>query len=228
MKILLIDVFQNKTIEALAQLPNAEVLYLPEIQRDEILLLIEDVNVLILNSKTQIDNALIDRAKALHLVIRAGVGLDHFDLPYLAEKNILACNTAGANADSVGEQTVGMLLALHHQLMKANAEVKRFEWIREPNRALEIKGKTVGIVGYGNTGKSVAKKLSGFDCQVLAYDKYKENYGDKFAQAVSMETIFEQADILTLHIPLTAETHHLASFSFFERFAKSLTFLNLS
>lgn len=227
MKILLIDTFSPNLLDALTALKH-EVNYRPDIQKEEVLSLIQDYEILILNSKVNIDKELIDRGKRLKLAIRAGVGMDHFDLEYLAEKGIIAANTAGANADAVGEQAVGMLLALRHKIAVANAQVKDFQWIREANRGVEIKGKTVGIIGFGNTGSAFARKLQGFDCEIIAYDKYKTNFGNEYVKEVSLETIFQQSDILSLHIPLTKETHSWVNEDFFQSFSKAITFLNLS
>lgn len=227
MNILLIDNFDTSLIADLQTIAK-NVTYLPQSDRNEILAIVSTYEILILNSKINIDKELIDKALKLKLVIRAGVGMDHFNLPYLAEKGIIAANTAGANADSVGEQTIGMLLALHHKIVQANAQVKDFQWIREENRALEIKGKTVGIIGYGNTGSAVARKLAGFGCKILVYDKYKQHFGNENVQECALETLYKEVDILTLHIPLSEETKNWVNFEFFEKFEKTLTFLNLS
>lgn len=227
MKLLLIDPFSDSLLHALTA-QGHQLNYLPDAEREEVEARIHLYDGLILNSKLRVDKILIDKAIRLRFVIRAGVGLDHFDVPYLEEKGIKALNTAGANADSVGEHTVGMLLALRHKLMQANAEVKRFEWRREANRGLEIKGKTVGIVGYGHTGTAVAKKLRGFECRILAYDKYKSGFGTDGVEEVGMQRIFEEADILSLHIPLTDETRAMIDGDYLAGFRKNITFLNLS
>lgn len=227
MKILLIDVFSDKLIADLQAIAT-KVSYLPQATKSEILRILPEYEILVLNSKISIDKTVIDCATNLRLVLRAGVGMDHFDLPYLAEKGILALNTAGANADSVAEHTIGMLLSLRHNLVQANAEVKQFFWNREANRGREIGGKTVGIIGFGHTGSAVAMKLQGFGCKILAYDKYKTGFGDDRVGEVDLATIFAEADILSLHIPLTAETNAWVDADFFAQFRKNITFLNLS
>ena len=158
---------------------------------------------LIVRSKTSIDRELLGADPTLKFIGRAGAGLDNLDLSYLAEKGIHVIHASEGNRDAVGEHAVGLLLALMRNIVKADQEVKRFVWAREANRGEEIMGKTVGIIGYGNTGQAFAKRLSGFGCNVLAYDKYKSNFSDAFCKEVQMETIFEEADILSLHIPLT-------------------------
>jgi len=137
-------------------------------------------------------------------------------------------NAPEANADAVGEHTVGMLLAVMLNLVKADTEVRKMQWNREANRGVELKGKTVALIGYGHTGKAVAKKLSGFEVTVLAYDKYLKNYGDIYASEATMADIFEQADIVSLHIPLTEETFHLIDADYINQFKKRVVLLNLS
>ncbi len=181
-----------------------------------------------MNSKVNADQELADRATKLKLVCRAGVGLDHIDVAYLSSKGIAVKNTAGSNADSVGEQTVGMLLTLRHKLMTANAQVKQYQWLREQNRGLEIKGKSIGIVGYGHTGKAVARNLSGFGAELLVYDKYVSGFGHAHVREVTMEALFARAEILTLHVPLTEETLQLVNDAYLARFQHPIWLLNLS
>jgi D-3-phosphoglycerate dehydrogenase len=226
-KILVIDHFPQDFLDKLRALP-VSVTYIPDTNREEVLELIPETDVLILNSKVQVDRELIDAGPNLKMAIRAGVGMDHFDLPYCEEKGIRAVNTAGANADSVAEHTVGMLLAMRHNLVRADREVKQMQWLREKNRGLEIKEKTIGIIGYGHTGSAVAKRLSGFGCDILVYDKYLLGFGNEFVREVKLNLIFEEADIVTLHIPLTEETRNFADATFFNQFAKPIHFLNLS
>ncbi|MDX1906870.1 MAG: NAD(P)-dependent oxidoreductase [Bacteroidia bacterium] len=227
MKVLVVDSFPQIFIEALQALP-IELTYVPQAQREEILHLLPDQEILIINSKIKIDREAADIATRLRLVLRAGVGMDHIDVPYLAQKGCRAYYMAGGNADAVGEQALGMLLALRHHVVRADKQVRSFVWLREANRGQEIGEKTVGIIGYGHTGKAVARRLSGFGCQVLAYDKYLSGYGDAYVRAADMAEIFAEADILTLHIPLTDETHRLVNDDFLARFQKPITFLNLS
>lgn len=227
MNVFVIDTFPDSFVQALAS-RDLTLTYRPAADRAEVLSLIGGQEVLILNSKVRVDRDLIDAAPALRLVIRAGVGMDHIDEAYLAEKGIAACNTQGANADAVGEQTVGMLLALRQHLRRADAQVRQFQWQREANRGLELGGRTVGLVGYGHTGRAVARKLSGFRCRVLAYDKYLTGYGELFANQATMDDLFQHADILSLHIPLTDETRELVNAEFLGRFKRPIMLLNLA
>ncbi|MEL6671713.1 MAG: NAD(P)-dependent oxidoreductase [Bacteroidota bacterium] len=227
MKVLIIDAFPEDFLQALAALP-VEVSYRPQDQRSDILPQLAAAEILVMNSKIRLDREAIDAAPQLKLVLRAGVGMDHIEVAYLEERGVIVRNTIGANADAVGEQTVGMLLALRHWIVRADQQVRQFQWKRAENRGREIGGKTIGLIGYGHTGKAVARKLSGFGCRVLAYDKYLTDYGDAYATEASLDQIFAEAEVCSLHIPLTEETHKYADAAFFARFAQPIFFLNLA
>lgn len=227
MQVLIIDKFPEPWLSRLRSLA-VEVTYLPKADRAVAMALLPQTDILILNSKISVDKEAIDAAPILKMVIRAGIGMDHIDEGYLKEKGIRAVNTIGANADSVGEQTVGMLLALQHHLIAANHEVKNFFWRRESNRATEIGGKTIGLIGYGHTGQAVAKRLSGFGMNILAYDKYRENYSDERVKESSMEEIFREAEVVSFHIPLTDETRGMGNDAFFDKFRRPIVLLNLA
>jgi D-3-phosphoglycerate dehydrogenase len=137
-----------------------------------------------------------------------------FDLPFLEKHNIKVVHASEGNRDAVGEYTIGALLSLMRNIPKADAEVRQKIWQREENRGMELAGKTVGIIGYGNMGKAFAKRLTGFDCKVIAYDKYKKSYSDQLVEEVQLATLKERTEILSLHIPLTDETRNLIDFQF--------------
>lgn len=227
MNILIIDPYHESLLEELDKLPLSYT-YEPDLSRAEILARLPEAEILIMNSRINIDKEAADAAPKLKLLIRGAVGMDHIDMEYLAIKGVRAQNCPGVNADSVGEQSVAMLLALRHHLHRADRQIRNFVWSREENRGHEMGKKTLGIIGYGNTGKATARKISGFGTRVIAYDKYLENYGDEFAEAVDMAEIFREADALSLHIPLTPETHQLANTDFFHSFSKPIYFLNLA
>lgn len=227
MQVLIIDKFPEPWLSRLQALA-VDVTYLPKADRAVTMALLPQTEILILNSKITIDKEAIDAAPNLKMVIRAGIGMDHIDCKYLQEKGIRAVNTIGANADSVGEQTVGMLLTLQHHLITANHEVKNFFWRRESNRATEIGGKTIGLIGYGHTGQAVAKRLSGFGMNILAYDKYRKNYSDQWAKESSMDEIFREAEIVSFHVPLTEETRRMGNDAFFDKFQRPIVLLNLA
>jgi D-3-phosphoglycerate dehydrogenase / 2-oxoglutarate reductase len=227
MNILVIDSFPERMIQQLEALGHP-LRYVPDSTRGEVLSQLDDVDILIMNSKVDANAELLVHGPHLKMICRAGVGMDHFDLPLLAAHGILAFNTPGANAIPVAEQAVGMLLCLLHNIARANSQVHDWKWLREENRGTELLGKTVGIIGHGNTGSALSRCLSGFGCRILAYDKYKTGFGDSTVEEVDVERIFEEADVLSLHIPLTAETHGWVDHRFFARFKKPIWFLNLS
>lgn len=174
----------------------------------------ENVVGIFVRTRTRVDEQLLGAQPTIQFVARAGAGLDNLDLPFLEKHNIKVIHASEGNRDAVGEYTIGALLSLMRNIPKADAEVRQKIWQREENRGMELAGKTVGIIGYGNMGKAFAKRLIGFDCKVIAYDKYKKNYSDKFVDEVSLETLKERAEILSLHIPLTEETRNLIDFQF--------------
>jgi D-3-phosphoglycerate dehydrogenase len=227
MKILIADDVHDCLTRGLVVLGH-EVVYQPAITREELIREIGHYEGLVIRTKTRIDENVLSQAVKLKFIGRAGAGVDNIDTAYCDSHGIHYFNAGEANADAVGEQTLATLLALSTNLVKADREVRQMIWDREGNRGFEIKGKTVGIIGYGNTGRAVARKLSGFDVRVLAYDKYLENYGDVFAEAATMDNLFAEADILSIHVPLTDETLHLVNETFLDKFSKPIVVLNLS
>ncbi len=227
MNILLIDSFPEKMIVQLRALEQA-VRYEPGWDKSEVLAHLEDVDILVMNSKVNADAELLAHGPRLKMICRAGVGMDHFDLPLLAAQGIVALNTPGANAIPVAEQAVGMLLGMMHNIARADRQVRQWQWLREENRGTELHGKTVGIIGYGNTGSAVSRCLSGFGCRVLAYDKYKHGYASDQVEEASLELIQMQAVVLSLHIPLTEETDGWVDAEFLGRFQKPIWLLNLA
>ena len=200
--------------------------YQPNITREELKSQHTGYQGLIVRSKTPIDRELLGEQPTLKVIGRAGAGLDNLDLPYLLERNIQVVHASEGNRDAVGEHAIGLLLSLVRNIAKADAEVKKMIWARENNRGSEVMGKTVGIIGYGNTGNAFARRLSGFGCNVLAYDKYKSNFSDAFCKQVDLQAIFEEADILSLHIPLTDETRMLVDIDYLKRFKKPIILIN--
>jgi D-3-phosphoglycerate dehydrogenase len=152
--------------------------------------------------------------------------MDTIDWQYANEKGIATVNSPEGNANAVGEHALGMLLSLLNNVTRADKQVRSGQWLREANRGVEIKDKTIGIVGYGNTGMAFARKLQGFEATVIAYDKYRSHFSDEFVQEVSMEEICQKADVLSLHVPLTAETRHSVNADYIGRFSKPFYFIN--
>jgi len=183
---------------------------------------------LFVRSKIFIDKDLMTATSGLNWIGRGGAGMDNIDEISAQELGIHCFNAGEANSDAVGEHTLAMLLGLVTRLPKANAEVKSGKWDREGNRGFELKGKTVGIVGFGNTGSAVAQKLKGFGVDILAYDKYKSGFGDDMVTEVSEQDLLRKSDVITLHIPLTDETKLWLNKSRLDQCKEGIYLLNLS
>ncbi len=182
----------------------------------------------VVRSKIPMDKEVLERAEKLRFIARVGAGMENIDVAFAESRGIVCLNAPEGNRDAVAEQAVGMLLALLNKLLKADAEVRQGIWKREENRGYELGGKTVGIIGYGNTGSAFARKLSGFDVKILAYDKYKAGFSDENVIEAGMGQIFAEADVLSLHVPLTAETTYLVDRGYIQRFAKPFYLINTS
>ncbi|EDM45548.1 phosphoglycerate dehydrogenase [unidentified eubacterium SCB49] len=187
--------------------------------------IIEHYHGIVIRSRFNIDPAFIDKAVNLKFIARVGAGLESIDQEYATKKGITLISSPEGNRNAVGEHTLGMLLSLFNNLNKADLEVKKGNWLREANRGLEVDTKTIGIIGYGNMGKSFAKKLRGFDCTVLCYD-IKEGVGDENAQQVSLENFRKQVDVVSLHTPWTPLTNKMVDASFISEFKKPFWLLN--
>ncbi|MCB0639581.1 MAG: hydroxyacid dehydrogenase [Lewinella sp.] len=181
---------------------------------------------IVIRSRLKIDRELMDAAPRLRFIARSGVGVEHIDLDYAAAKGITVFTSPEGSRDTVGEHTLGLLLMLMNNLARADRQVRHGQWIRGGNRGYEIKGKTIGILGYGNMGTAFAQRLQGFDCEVIAHDKFKKNYGDEHATAVSLQELQTRADVLSIHIPYTPENHHFVNGAFLDAFAKPLWLVN--
>lgn len=199
---------------------------LPLISRAETLKILNNYLGIVIRTKFQIDREVIDAGSNLKFIARAGAGMDNVDEAYANSKGIICFNAPEGNRDAVAEHVIAMLLSLLNNLKKADIEVRNGVWDREGNRGWELKGKTLAIIGYGNTGKALAKKLLGFEVKVIAYDKYKTGFSDQFAEEVSMEQVVKQADILSFHIPLTIETKRLFNDEYLFHFKKPIIVLN--
>lgn len=225
MKVLIIDKM-HPSIVPLLEKEGFKVDYLPEINRKEIIASIKDYHGMIIRSKTPIDREVLEKAGSLKFVARAGAGLDNIDVDYLQSKGIQLFHAPEGNRDAVAEHAIGMLLALFNHLPQADQQVRKRIWDRESNRGEELAGKTVGVFGYGNMGRAFAKRLRGFDVEVLAYDKYKTGFGDEHVREVAFEEIQAQADVLSIHVPLTAETRNFFTIEVLEGFTKPIYLIN--
>jgi D-3-phosphoglycerate dehydrogenase len=202
--------------------------YQPLIKKDEALQMLPDYQGLVIRSKFRVDAKILDLATNLQFICRAGAGMDNIDEAYALQKGIYLINAPEGNMDAVGEHAVGLILALINNFRRADAEIRDGIWKREANRGYELKGKTVGIIGYGFMGHSLARKLSGFEVNVIAFDKYKTGFSDLYAREVSMEEIVRQSDVLSLHVPLTTETKGLVDDEYLFHFRKPIFLINTS
>ncbi|MBU0697137.1 MAG: phosphoglycerate dehydrogenase, partial [Bacteroidetes bacterium] len=226
-KILIIDDL-HPAFKIAAEQIGFEVDDQPLIKKEKVLEILKDYVGLAIRTKFRVDKEVIDMAPNLKFVARAGAGMDNIDVAEADEKNIHLINAPEGNADAVGEHCVGLLLSLMNNFRKADIEIRNGIWEREGNRGYELKGKTVGIIGYGNNGGAFAKKLKGFEVTALAYDKYKTRFTDDFATEASMEEIVKYSDILSFHIPLTRETKQMVNDEYLSHFRKPIFFINAS
>ncbi len=227
MRVLIIDEVHEILVDGLKQ-SGVDVDYIPTITREDLIRSIQHYEGLVVRTKMTIDENVLSHASKLTFIARAGAGLDNIDTGYCDQKGIQYFNAGEANADAVGEHTLAMLLSLCTKLQKADKEVRKGIWDRKGNTGWELKGKTVGIIGFGNTGKAVAQKLSGFGVRVLVYDKYLTRYGSQFVAEATVQQIQDEADIVTLHIPLTSETKLMIDRKWISECKKPIVLLNLS
>jgi D-3-phosphoglycerate dehydrogenase len=224
-KCLIIDKIHERIFEILEE-ANIEVDYEPAITREEIIACVGNYEVLLVRGKTQIDREILEKGTRLRAVARAGAGLDILDVEYLEEKNIKILASPEANRDAVGDQTVGMILSMLSKINQSDKEVKEGIWNREGNRGIEMEHKSIAIIGFGNMGKAVAKRLQGFESTILVHDKYKSGFSEPYIEEASMERVFEEADIVSFHVPLTSETENMVTDAYLERFRKNIYLVN--
>jgi len=224
MNILIVDDIHHILLEKLDEARIAYN-YQPSFSRADAENVIQQYTGLIIRSKFQVDESFLDLATNLQFIARPGAGMDNIDEEYAASKGIRLFPANDGNKDAVGEHMIGMLLVLMNNLNRGHREVCTGQWCREENRGYELKGRTVALIGYGHNGQAMAKKLSGFDVNVIAYDKYKTGFSDAYAKEVSMEEVVRQADVLSFHIPLTRETRGMVDDEYLFHFRKPIFFL---
>ncbi len=199
-----------------------------ESSKEEVIAKISSFFGVIIRSRFTIDKTFIDHASQLKFIGRVGAGMESIDVDYAKSKGIACISSPEGNRNAVGEHALGLLLALSNNIVKANSEVKAGVWSREANRGFELEGKTIAIIGYGNTGSAFAQKLSGFHANVIAYDKYKTGFSSDIVTEVTEEKLFELADVVSFHVPYNQETHYYFNTNYINKYIKSLYLLNTS
>lgn len=195
---------------------------------DELIKILPQYDGLVIRSKFKLTRAILSECEKLKVIGRVGAGMENIDVAFANERKIKCVSAPEGNRTAVGEHALGMLLMLLNNLKKADAEVRAGIWLRAENRGYELEGKTIAIIGYGQMGSSFAEKLRGFNVKLLAVDKYKKNYGNEFVKESDLEEVYNEADIVSLHLPLTEETYYYANEHFFNSFKKSIYIVNTS
>lgn len=227
MKVLIVDEMHPSMVPLLEE-SGLEVDYCFDFDYKKAREVISSYEGLLIRSKFFIDDAFLEEATRLRFIGRAGAGLDLIDLEACQRRGIEVFGANEANKVAVAEHLIGMVLSLFNNLVRSDAEIKNNQWLREANRGEELAGKTVGVIGFGNNGGESARRFAAFGCRVLAFDKYKSGFGTEAIKESTLDEIFEEADILTLHIPLTHETRSWVNNDFFNRFRKNIYFCNVA
>lgn len=196
--------------------------------RAEVLSRIGRYEGIVIRSRIKLDKELLDAAKNLRFIARAGAGMENIDVDHAKMLGIQCFNAPEGNRDAVAEHAIGMLLSLFNKINTADLEVRKGLWLREENRGVELLGRTVGIIGYGNTGQAFAKRLAGFGVLTYAYDKFKKGFSSDLVIETNLESIVQEAEIVSLHVPLTKETHHMINDAFFEKLNYPIYLINTS
>lgn len=211
------------------QAAGYECLIHEKISQQQAFELVKDVTGIITSTRLQLDKDLIDAAPQLQWIGRMGSGMEVIDVLYAETKGIKCFGSPDGNANAVAEHALGMLLSLNKRIIQSNNEVKQGLWLRDENRGTELEGKTIGLIGFGHTGRAFAKKLMGFDMQILAYDKYnRQNFPPYVTQCETLTPIFQQADIISFHVPLQADTTHYFDENFLRSVKKPFILVNTS
>ncbi len=226
-KVILIDKAHPYLVEHLTQL-GFECHDHQHTPLDEVENIVGDYFGMVIRSRFTLDRDFIGKCTNLRFIARMGVGLEHIEVEYAESRGIRVFNSPEGSRDTVAEHTTGLMLGLMHFLFRAGMQVREGRWEREANKSYELRGRTVGIIGFGNIGSAVAQRLSSFGCRIIAYDKFKTNYGGMLAEEVSLETVFREADAVTLHIPYADYNHHFVNQAFLESFRKPIFLINTS
>jgi D-3-phosphoglycerate dehydrogenase / 2-oxoglutarate reductase len=226
-KVLIIDDFHPSFMERLSK-NGVDVLYKPDFNLSIDFDLLRESEIVAVRSKVNFDKQLISRLPLLKCIARGGAGMDNIDEQSASENEIELLNAPEGNRDAVAEHCMGLLLSISNNIVKGNQEVKGFEWNREDNRGWEIGGKTIGIVGFGNTGEAFAQRLSSFKCNVLVYDKHKDLSHMEHINSVEIEDLLQLSDVISFHIPLSNENKLLINNELISKMKQGVVILNTS
>jgi len=224
-------VFLDKVHEILEQrlkLSGFEIVDATTMTKEECLEIIKDAGGIVIRSRFPMDEEFLKHSPDLKFIARSGAGMENIDLAYTEEHGIICFNAPEGNRNAVAEHALGMILSLFNNLNIADREVRKGIWKREENRGVELSGKTIGIIGYGNNGSAFAKVLRGFNVKVLAYDKFKQDFGDEWVNEVTLEEIKKEADVISFHVPQTEETTFWFDSDFIDACRKPFYLINLS
>lgn len=227
-KVFFLDTVHPILAERLAQSGEYECIEAHNWTREECTSRLDEAYGIVIRSRFRMDESFLCNTPNLQFIARSGAGMENIDEAYCTARKIELFNAPEGNRNAVGEHALGMLLCMMNKIHTANRDVKNGIWDREGNRGVELDGKTVGIIGYGNNGKAFAQKLRGFEVTVLAYDKYKTGFGDDFVIEATLEAVLRKADVISFHIPQNEETIHFADQEFFDALGKPIYLLNLS
>lgn len=227
MKVAFLDIVHPKLMDGLTE-HDFECLDMTQTPKETILQRASEIEGIVIRSRFPLDQAFLSKLENLKFIARSGAGMENIDIPYCEERGIKLFSAPEGNRNAVAEHALGMLLSLFNQLIKADKEVRDGVWDREGNRGIELEGKVVGIIGYGNNGSAFAKLLQGFDVDVLAYDKYKLGFGQGHVKEAEWNELLHRADIVSLHVPQNEETIGLVDQEFMAKMKKPFYLINLS
>lgn len=227
MKVIVIDTI-HKSLYVKLEAAGFECVNAAQFDERQINALLNDADGLVLRSRLTIDKAFIDRYPNLRFIGRVGAGLEHINVSYATSNNVRVFSSPEGNRQAVAEHALGSLLMLFNRIHLADAEVRNGRWNRKANEGIELQGKTIAIIGFGNTGQAFSRVVSGFQTPILAYDKYRSGFADSAVTEVSMKDVFEKADVVSLHLPYNQETHYLVDESWLAFFKKPIYLINTS